>query len=54
MNGMAGGIMYNVSKTRSLSICILMLISALGPMASLVSAEHDSAAEPLILEWEMD
>ena len=46
--------MYNVSKTRSLSVCILMLISALGPMASLVSAEHDSAEEPLILEWEMD
>ena len=46
--------MYNESKTRSLSICLLMLISALGPMASLVSADHDSAEDPLILEWEMD
>ena len=46
--------MYSVSKTRSISICLLMLVSALGPMASLVSADHDSAEDPLILEWEMD
>ncbi|MFL2966341.1 MAG: hypothetical protein ACJZ5D_01395 [Candidatus Thalassarchaeaceae archaeon] len=46
--------MYNESKTRSISICLLMLVSAMGPMASLVSADHDSAEDPLILEWEMD
>ena len=30
-----------------------MLVSALGPMATLVSASHVDD-DPLILEWEMD
>ena len=45
--------MYSVSKTKSITICLLMLVSALGPMATLVSASHVDD-DPLILEWEMD
>ena len=46
--------MYSVSKTKSISICLLMLVSALGPMATLVSASNHSDDDPLILEWEID
>ena len=41
--------MYSASKTRSLSICLIMLISALSPLAVPVSASHESTP-PLTLE----
>ena len=41
--------MYSVRKTRSLSICLIMLISALAPMAAPVSASQQMTS-PLTLE----
>ena len=41
--------MYSASKTRSLSICLIMLISAFSPLAVPVSASHESTP-PLTLE----
>ena len=41
--------MYSASKTRSLSICLIMLISALSPLAVPVSASQESTP-PLTLE----
>ena len=49
-NGLAPrAYMYSASKTRSLSICLIMLISALSPLAVPVSASHESTP-PLTLE----
>ena len=34
--------MYSARKTRSLSICLIMVLSAMGPVATLATADHDS------------